>query len=378
MKRTLFISAFMLTAAIAIAQTTWNIGYPIESEMTATFSGTTLTISGKGEMQHFFAFPRSWDSIRENIETLVIEEDVTAIGTLAFYDCRALSSISLPESLKTIGEWAFHNCIALSSITLPESIETIGDRAFLGCSGLSGTLTLPKSLETIGEWAFCGCVRLSALIIPEGVKVINRYAFSGCIGLSSITLPESLETIGGFAFCCTDLSSITIPKNVTSIGEAAFYGCYGLSCSIILPEGVKKINEYTFYGCIGLSSVTIPEDITTIGGYAFSGCSNLSSVTNLADEPQNIYAYSTTFNGLTLSNITLYVPEASIAKYQKADVWKEFKIAAITGVQNLSPDEPAVVGYYSPAGVKLPQEPTSGTYIIMYDNGKAVKTIGRR
>jgi len=34
-----------------------------------------------------------------------------------------------------------------------------------------------------------------------------------------------------------------------------------------------------------------------------------------------------------------------------------------------------IVGYYSILGQKLPKEPESGFYIIMYDNGKIEKSV---
>jgi hypothetical protein len=84
------------------------------------------------------------------------------------------------------------------------------------------------------------------------------------------------------------------------------------------------------------------------------------------------------FEDLTLSNIALYVPDESLAKYQEAEVWKEFNIIPMsqkTGINNLPSDEAVIVGYYSLTGAKLQQEPQRGLYIIVYSNGKTEKVL---
>jgi len=55
---------------------------------------------------------------------------ITEIGTNAFYQLPAFTTINLPNSLERIGEYAFYNCTALGSITLPTSLHTIENGAF--------------------------------------------------------------------------------------------------------------------------------------------------------------------------------------------------------------------------------------------------------
>ena len=47
---------------------------------------------------------------------LVIPEDVTSIGSYAFYNCSILTSITIPNSVTQIGDSAFYNCSILRSI----------------------------------------------------------------------------------------------------------------------------------------------------------------------------------------------------------------------------------------------------------------------
>ena len=56
-----------------------------------------------------------------------------SIGSKAFQNCRALTSITIPDSVTTIGDYAFSDCSRLTSITIPDSVTSIGSEAFANC-----------------------------------------------------------------------------------------------------------------------------------------------------------------------------------------------------------------------------------------------------
>ncbi len=236
---------------------------------------------------------------------------VTSIGSYAFYNCRGLTSVTIPNSVTTIGDYAFEYCYGLKTVTIPNSVTTIGSFAFEDCSGLTKT----NYTGTIADWCkikfgsyganpmyyshnfYINDVEVKDLAIPEGVKAIGSNAFRSCSGLTSVTIPNSVTTIGSYAFSgCSGLTSVTIPNSVTTIGVEAFYGCSGLTSPVYnsncfaymptsykgtynIPDGIKQIAGGAFEGCSGLTSVTIPNSVTTIGDDAFYGCSGLTSVT---------------------------------------------------------------------------------------------------
>lgn len=122
-----------------------------------------LTISGTGEMADYSGEDPSWSSFLSSIQTIVIEDGVTSIGSWAFDDCTSLTSVTIGSDVTSIGEAAFAECTALNSIVIPDNVIEIG------------------------SWAFEGCTGLTSVTIGSGVTSIGGAAFDGCTGLTSIT-----------------------------------------------------------------------------------------------------------------------------------------------------------------------------------------------
>ena len=249
-------------------------------------------------------------SLPPTISHLGVTYRVTSIGTGAFYDYDALTSITIPESITSIGEMAFYECSSLTSINIGNSVTSIGDYAFYDCSSLT-SITIPNSVTSIGNNAFSLCFSLTSATIGNSVTSIGEEAFDGCLFLTSITIPNSVTSIGDKAFSwCISLTSMvvasgnstydsrdncnaiietatntliagsqntTIPNSVTSIGEEAFADCSSLT-SITIPNCVTSIGSDAFEGCSNLTSITIPNSVTSIGEKAFGWCGLLKAV----------------------------------------------------------------------------------------------------
>ena len=82
-----------------------------------------------------------------------IYNETKIIYSKAFYECRGLTSITIPASVTSIGDNAFYDCIGLTSVSIPDSVTSIGDNAFSGCSGLT-SIKIPDSVTSIGYAAF--------------------------------------------------------------------------------------------------------------------------------------------------------------------------------------------------------------------------------
>ena len=272
-----------------------------------------LTISGSGAMYDYYDESVPWNKYRANITSVMIDENMTTIGSYAFYNCDGLSSVEIPDSVTTIGDHAFYACSSLSSVEIPDSVTIIDHGAFLWCDSLS-SVVIGNSVTTIGDFAFRSCDKLSSVEIPDSVTSIGLRAFEFCEGLSSVVIGNGVTTIDKWAFAdCDSLSSVEIPESVTTIGDGAFELCGSLSeinvdgnnpsyssddrgvlfdkqkstliqapgaisGSYTIPESVTTIVDSAFAYCDSLSRVEIPDSMTTIGKEAFFSCNGLSSV----------------------------------------------------------------------------------------------------
>ena len=221
-----------------------------------------------------------------------------------------------------IDEEAFRGCSQLTSVTLPGTLRTIGRNAFYECTALQ-EITLSSSLTTIGASAFGYCTSLTSIAIPSGVNSIGWNAFYCCTGLTSVTIPNTVTQLNGTFFGCTGLTDIALPESLITL-DGTFTGCTGLT-SIVVPASVGYIGAKTFEGCTALQSVVLPSTLTYLAEQAFFNCENLKSVTCLAATPPAMYNYnSECFAYSTYMDGKLFVPGASIDRYQSTDWWNLF------------------------------------------------------
>ena len=107
------------------------------AEWSLTEDGT-LTISGTGAMEDYYRKrDQSWYEHADAINSVIISDGITHIGSRAFDGCSALTEITIPDSVTDI-EWsAFEDCSSLTEITIPDSVTNIGSWAFSLCDNLS-------------------------------------------------------------------------------------------------------------------------------------------------------------------------------------------------------------------------------------------------
>lgn len=218
----------------------------------------TLTISGTGATKNYGATSsnkRPWDAYKTEITTVVVKEGITELGQLSFYNCTALTKVTLPASLTTIkggtaNYGAFRECTALKSITLPLKLTTIEAMAFRGCTALE-SIKLPDSVTSLGLNAFSDCTSLRTVTFGNGMTSTGTNAFRDCTALKTIVFSPTITAIDEYSFFNTRITSIEIPEAITKIGTRAFANCEFLS-------GVTIHNANCTFG--GLDSGNGPFD----------------------------------------------------------------------------------------------------------------------
>ncbi len=261
---------FLLTMSSSAASGSGKCGENVT--WTLTEDGV-LTISGNGAMTDYAARNAPWYSMRNDIQTLVIDPGVTMIGNYAFFRCVNLQSSQIPDSVAGIGSYAFAQCSSLTSILLPDSITSIGKNAFWNCSSATKAI-LPNSLTTIGEGVFMSC-GFSEIEIPESVIRIDDAAFNHCQNLTSIVIPQNVTQIGVSTFQdCISLKTLTFGYGLTTISHNAFNNCSSLT-KVSLPGKLTSIGIQSFANCTSLKTVSLPTSLTSIGNAAFDHCTSL-------------------------------------------------------------------------------------------------------
>ena len=322
---------------------------------------------------------------------ITFDGNVASIGDNAFYDCRSLTSITIPDSVTSIGEKAFYCCWWIESITIPDSVISLGFSAFAYCQKLTN-VTIGNGLTMIGRSAFYGCSHLTTANIPDSVTEIGYNAFAACsslqefsgkfasedgrcliidgelnsfasAGLAEYAIPDNVTKIGESAFHdCQSLTSVIIGNSVTTIGWGAFNNCDNLT-SATIGENVIEIGENAFVHCDTLTSVIIGDSITTIGVDAFWACTTLTSVYCKATTPPSLGSrvfqyYDDNVGGYRNLNCRIYVPTEAVDAYKSASSWSEYA--------------DAIVGYNFETGeVFDPTKPAKNE--IWYTNGSTTE-----
>lgn len=104
-------------------------------DLTWSYSGGTLTISGSGDMDDCTA-GAPWDTHAGNITKVVLNGSVTGIGAGAFSGFTALTEVDFGTSLREIGENAFRGCTGLTTVSLPKTFRLFGPSCFQDCTNL--------------------------------------------------------------------------------------------------------------------------------------------------------------------------------------------------------------------------------------------------
>jgi len=336
MKRFLISSVIVLSCCVsAIAA---NISYKNMTITVFELSGTAQIINGYGTSGNV-VIPATvpYNGVNYKLTSIYEEafsdntkitgvsvegENLTEVGEMAFCNCSALASISLPNSVTTIGNKAFAYT-AITSIVLPENVKSMGTGLFYNCSSLE-SVTLPKSITRIPNETFYDCSSIKTLDIPEGITVIGESAFVRCGALTKVKLPSTLVTIEKMCFyLCSNIKEINFPKSLRTLGEYALYEI-GVPY-LLLPEGLTNIGSSALHNIKSAQSIVIPSTVTRLYEYVFSGVTEMKNVYLRAPQVITLNSSSAQPFVSIRTKVRMFAPEDLIEQYKDTSVWSWFK-----------------------------------------------------
>lgn len=220
----------------------------------------------------------------ESLTEVSIPQRVTSIGLNAFSGCSALTSISVDDNNSfyfadedgclynkdktTLLQYPTGN--ERTSFLVPDEVTTIGTLAFFLCKSLSN-VTIPDSVTDMGDGAFLDCSNLESIIIPSSLTSISYSAFAYCVGLKSVVIPSSVVTIGEYAFCeCSSL------KDVYYCGSPASWE------SLIISEANEPLQNAVLHFHNPQIGQYVPATCTE-EGYAPFYCTYCGKLTSVSD-----------------------------------------------------------------------------------------------
>lgn len=316
-------------------------------------------------------FPDGLETIGANaftqtaITKALLPQSVHSIGSYAFSQCGGLQEVFLPDSA-SVGTYAFIECSNLKTANLPKAMTAVPAYMFYNCVNLD-TMAIGDDLQSIGDYAFYDCSKMKMRPLPNTMKTIGSNAFYDCDSLKNFTLPSSLTSIGDFGFQYANNLQTQLPATLTSIGEYAFQN---VKLDTVRIASSATIGESAFTNAT-IPEVTIGKNVSignnafssakvkkvvigegaTLGTTVFNSCDSLETI----EFPTSYYqcteqqlanitsgklekvvlksptmvqgsAYTSFFNGVNTTNMTIYVPSFQRNNYRLDSYWYNYPI----------------------------------------------------
>ncbi|MBQ8718463.1 MAG: leucine-rich repeat domain-containing protein [Clostridia bacterium] len=187
----------------------------------------------------------------QSLTNVVLPPNTKRILSWAFQGCNALTEITIPGKVITWG--GFEDCTALERVMIEEGVTAIGSMAFRGCTALK-EVAIPSTLQAIEASAFKGCSSLVAITLPQGLMRIEGSAFSDCTSLTEVNIPFLDSRAKGAFSGCTALERATVGEGVTQVAEGLFNGCTALRY-VYIPSTAKWIGNAKFLNADSLEKI---------------------------------------------------------------------------------------------------------------------------
>lgn len=228
----------------------------------------------------------------------LLVHDPTSGNLYAYYVYTdAIKRVRIGKGVTRLGRNAFTYCSCLESVTMHKDIIVCNAYAFSE-SSIPFVVFPPISGNSLSSYVFNNSTDLWGVSFVGGMTYLSDHFFSGCKKLKSCTIPNTVETLGSNAFAnCPTLNSVVLPTSCSNIQASMF------------------TNSYI------ITKLTVPSSYTTLGATLFNNCQAMKEIHFKSLNPPSIQ--STTFSNMA-TDVTFYVPSASVADYKSASNWSSY------------------------------------------------------
>lgn len=141
------------------------------------------------------------------------------------------------DKLERVPHWYQYNNQNIYGEVIPDNIKAIGSNAYDNCKELK-QIDLGK-IDFISSYAFMNS-GLEKIHIPATCMQISMSAFMNCSDLQEIIIEEGLENISSRAFKFIPAKEIRLPSSITFLGNSIF----DLNTKLLLPKNNQAIERY--------------------------------------------------------------------------------------------------------------------------------------
>ena len=276
----------MITAVLplnAMAAGTGTIDNPWKSNAVNVYrDGKTLHVYGSGAMADYDkASAAPWYSISGQIDSIVVETNVTYLGRNAFASCGSVTNVRIKRDMAISG-----GAIGMGDTALPVNIDVAlelsgndymadydSNQPWANLKTRIVSVNVAEGVKSIGKQAFSGCINLTEVVIPGSVEYIGQEAFANCISLKDVTLRHD------FGANAASGTVFTIGTNAFPVSNSGFKIGMEITGTTAVPDYADPANQPWANLRDYIKTLTIGGNVAGIGNNAFSGCTKLTNVT---------------------------------------------------------------------------------------------------
>ncbi len=221
-----------------------------------------------------------------------------------------VNNLEISNELTAISSYAFVNCKGLTSVSIQASINHIGFDTFLGCENIS-VVKSHNTTAPIGD-PFDNTVKENATLYVPAAGLASYQSTNGWkdfVNIRTLGMEGAYDfEVDGLYYLIRSLYDLTAEVVAKDDNYKSYSGDIVIPTSVSYRNrefSVTSIAGNAFYKCENLTSITIPHTISEIGLSAFKGCNNLTKVTIQGNGNNECLITNDCFNGLPIETLIL-------------------------------------------------------------------------